>query len=356
MRPTIMTLSMALGLSIAWALFARPVWAIQQETRASMTQPTSESQTARYSKSGHDVTPLARAEVERLAKTLDPETYRITQKAGTEAPFCGNLLDNKLDGVYTCVVCQLPLFSSDHKFTSGTGWPSFFTPYDPDHVTEIPDTSMGMVRTEIQCARCSSHLGHLFEDGPRPTGLRFCLNSASIIFHEKGAELPAAALPVTTETAYFAGGCFWGIEHYFQLGDGVLSATSGYMQGKTDNPTYEQIMDKDSGHAETVKVVFDPKRISYERLLRAFFDMHNPTQLNYQGPDYGTQYRSGIWTANDEQLKLAKAYRDKLAESGKYADPIVTQIEPGKKFWAAEDYHQDYIANTGRACSVKNPW
>ena len=356
MRPMILTISMALGLAGAWLLFGRPVLAIQQETRTPMMTPTAESGAPRYSEKGHDISPLPRDEVERRARALGDEVYRITQKAGTEQAFCGTLLDNKKDGVYLCSICQLPLFSSDHKFTSGTGWPSFFTPYDNDHVTQIADSSLGMVRIEIECARCSSHLGHVFEDGPRPTGLRFCLNSASLAFTEKGAALPDGALPVKTETAYFAGGCFWGIEHYFQLGEGVISATSGYMQGASKNPTYKDVLKKNSGHAETVKVVFDPKRISYERLLQAFFDMHDPTQLNYQGPDFGAQYRSGIWTASDEQAAKAKAFIAKLTETKRYPRAIVTQVEPAKSFWSAEDYHQDYIVKTGRACHVQNPW
>ncbi len=355
MRPLILTLSLLTGLAGAWVLFARPVLAIQQETRSTMRTPTS-SDTARYSASGYDITPLPRDEVERRARALGDDAYRITQKAGTEAPFCGTLLDNKKDGVYVCAVCHLPLFSSDHKFTSGTGWPSFFTPFDEDHVTQIPDNTLGMQRIEIECARCDSHLGHVFEDGPRPTGLRFCLNSASLEFSEKGASLPAGAMPVKTQTAYFAGGCFWGIEHYFQQGEGVLSAESGYMQGDVKNPTYEDVLSHKSGHAETVKVVFDPRRITFERLLRAFFDMHDPTQFNRQGPDIGDQYRSGVWTTSDKQLEQARAYIAKLNASDRFRRDIVTQVEPAERFWAAEDYHQDYIVKTGRACHVKNPW
>ncbi len=145
------------------------------------------------SKSGYDVTPLSKDEVARLAAKLDPEAYRITQKAGTEPAFCGNLLDNKKEGVYACVVCGLPLFSSEHKFQSGTGWPSFFREVDPAHVTRRVDRAYGMERVEINCARCGAHLGHVFEDGPRPTGERHCLNSASMKFLEKGAPVPPRA-------------------------------------------------------------------------------------------------------------------------------------------------------------------
>jgi peptide-methionine (R)-S-oxide reductase len=136
------------------------------------------------SSSGHDVTPLARAEVERLAAPLSADERRVILDHGTERPFCGGLLDNKLDGIYACRLCDLPLFRSDAKFESGTGWPSFFAPFDPAHVREIRDTSLGMLRTEIRCARCDGHLGHVFPDGPPPTGLRFCLNSVAMRFEE----------------------------------------------------------------------------------------------------------------------------------------------------------------------------
>jgi len=319
------------------------------------------------SKSGYDITPLPKDKVAELAKTLDAETYRITQRAGTEPAGCGTLLDNKKDGVYTCVVCGLPLFSSEHKFHSGTGWPSFFKEFDREHVARKSDRSHGMIRVEINCARCGSHLGHVFDDGPKPTGERHCLNSASLKFYEKNDKLPPESRPLEKgavssqpgglETAYFAGGCFWGIEHYFQKGPGVVDAVSGYMQGKTDSPTYEDVCGHGTGHAEAVKVVFDPKKISFRRLLEAFFVMHDPTQLNRQGPDVGDQYRSGIYYTSDEQKREAEAYVKELTEKKKFGGKkIVTEIESAKKFWAAEQYHQDYIVKNGRACHVTNPW
>lgn len=330
-----------------------------QETRTSTSgeaTPVIEQSKRVISRSAYDITPLSKQRVAELASKLDEEAYRITQKAGTEAPFCGTLLDNKKEGVYCCVVCGLPLFSSGHKFTSGTGWPSFYREFDPQHVSRRVDRAHGMVRTEINCARCDAHLGHVFDDGPKPTGERHCLNSASLVFHEKGKELPAESQPIKTETAYFAGGCFWGIEHYFQKGPGVINAVSGYMQGDTEKPTYKDVCNKDTGHAETVKVVFDPTQISYKRLLEAFFVMHDPTQLNRQGPDVGSQYRSGIWFTSEEQRRAAEEYIGELGRSGKVKGRIVTQVEGAQTFWEAEEYHQDYIANTGRACHVKNPW
>jgi len=318
---------------------------------------------SKLSKTGYDITPLTPDRVRMLASKLDKESYRVTQQSGTEPAFCGNLLDNKKNGVYACIVCGLPLFSSDHKFNSGTGWPSFYQEVDPEHVSRKTDRAHGMVRTEINCARCGAHLGHVFDDGPKPTGERHCLNSASLKFYEKGQPMPIESQPAkagsagATETAYFAGGCFWGIEHYFQKGDGVIDAASGYMQGKKDKPTYEDVCGHGTGHAEAVKVVFDPKKITYRRLLEAFFVMHDATQLNRQGPDVGDQYRSGIYYTSEEQKKQAEAYIKELESTGSYKGrKIVTQVEPAKTFWAAEDYHQDYIEKTGRVCHVRDPW
>lgn len=134
------------------------------------------------SHSGYDITPLTAAERDRRAAHLTPEQRHILLDHGTERPFCGTLLGNKADGVYVCALCALPLFGSDTKFESGTGWPSFDRPFDPQHVRQIRDTSHGMIRTEIRCARCDGHLGHVFPDGPPPTRERYCLNSEAMEF------------------------------------------------------------------------------------------------------------------------------------------------------------------------------
>jgi peptide-methionine (R)-S-oxide reductase len=143
------------------------------------------------SASGYDIAPLAPETLARLAQDLTAEERKVILDHGTESPFCGTLLNNKVSGVYACRLCGLPLFRSNSKFESGTGWPSFTEAYDPAHIREISDRSYGMVRTEIRCVRCDGHLGHVFPDGPPPTRLRYCLNSVSMQFFESEADIPS---------------------------------------------------------------------------------------------------------------------------------------------------------------------
>ena len=295
-------------------------------------------------------------------RRLTPEQYRVLRNQGTERAFCGNLLDNKREGVYTCAGCGLPLFSSEAKFNSGTGWPSFFQPVAASNVVENRDVAHGMVRTEIVCARCAGHLGHVFDDGPRPTGLRFCLNSESLNFTPSselatladpgpaGAASPVPAKPhaegsapsPTSATAVLAGGCFWCTEAAFEQLAGVSDVESGYIGGARQAANYRRVCEGDTGHAEAIRITYDPARINFERLLDVFFDAHDPTQLNRQGADVGSQYRSAIFFANEAERTAAQAKIDELTRSKNFPSRIVTTLEPLAEFYPAEDYHQDY--------------
>jgi peptide methionine sulfoxide reductase msrA/msrB len=334
-----------------------------------------------FDKNGKLVGPVDSARVtlsdEEWSRRLTPEQFRILRSEGTERAFCGTLLDNKKEGVYCCAGCGLPLFASNSKFHSGTGWPSFFQPIARENVEERADDSVGMRRTEILCARCGGHLGHVFDDGPRPTGLRFCLNSESLKF-TPGTQLAALAdpaaehagpttsvapstaaptaaahsaapagaksekFPATTATAVFAGGCFWCTEAAFEQIKGVLDVQSGYAGGSKETARYEQVSNGNTGHAEAIRITYDPKQISYDRLLDVFFDAHDPTQLNRQDNDAGTQYRSTIFYVNEIEERAAQAKIKQLTAAKAFSRPIVTTLEPLKNFYAAEEYHQDY--------------
>lgn len=271
-------------------------------------------------------------------KPLTKEEARVIVHKGTEAPFTGAYLNNKRQGTYICRQCGTPLYASSDKFDSGCGWPSFDDAL-PGAVTRTPDADGH--RVEITCAACGGHLGHVFE-GERftPKNTRHCVNSISMVF-------------VPQEQAYFAGGCFWGVEDAFSQIEGVLDAASGYMGGQTENPTYEQVSTGRTGHAETVRVTYNPDVVDFETLARLFFEIHDPTQVNRQGPDVGTQYRSAVFYANAEQKAVAERLVDVLRDKGWEA---VTEISPAGEFTLAEDYHQDFTARTGRGgCHVRVP-
>ncbi len=278
-------------------------------------------------------------------KALKPDRYHVLREAGTERPFSGELLVEKRDGWFVCHACRLPLFKSDSKFDSHCGWPSFSEPSAFENIRTRRDLSGGMVRTEILCARCGSHLGHVFDDGPTATGLRYCVNSLSLDFNAGLAKMPPK-----TDTAIFAAGCFWGVEKLFYETPGVLSTTVGYTGGHTEHPSYKQVCGGNTGHAEAVEVVFDPARVTYTKLVELFFEAHDPTTLNAQGPDYGTQYRSGVFYRDQQQRKQAVEIRDKLVAKKMWSDSVVTEITPASTFWKAEDYHQKWFLTHPVTC------
>ncbi len=267
---------------------------------------------------------------------LNPEEERIIIHKVTERPFTGKYYNHKEAGTYTCKQCGTPLFRSSDKFDSGCGWPSFDDEI-PGAVKHTPDADG--VRMEITCAKCGGHLGHVFEgEGFTPKNTRHCVNSMSL-------EFITASQETALEKAYFAGGCFWGVEHLLKQSEGVISTRVGYMGGRTKNPTYKQVCYENTGHAEVVEVVFDPKKTSYETLARLFFEIHDPTQINRQGPDIGDQYRSAVFYTNNEQKETAEKLIALL--KGKGYNPV-TEVVPADTFWVAEDYHQDYYDNTGK--------
>lgn len=274
-------------------------------------------------------------------RKLSQEQERIIVCKGTERPFTGKYWDHHETGTYQCLRCGEALFPSEAKFDSGSGWPSFDRTL-PGAVREIPDSDGS--RTEIVCAKCGAHLGHVFVgEGFTERSTRHCVNSVSLDF-EPAAEKKAAG----SQEAFFAGGCFWGVEHLFQQEPGVMSAESGYMGGRVENPTYEQVCGHGTGHVETVRVVFDPSRTSYEKLARFFFEIHDPTQVDRQGPDRGEQYRSAIFTSDAGEKKTVEGLISLLERKGM---KVATKIEPAGPFWPAEDYHQNYLLrHEGRAC------
>lgn len=291
-----------------------------------------------------------------LKDKLTEEQYKVTQQCGTERPFQNAYWDNHEAGIYVDVVSGEPLFSSTDKFDSGSGWPSFTKPIGKKMVIEKRDLSYGMDRTEVRSSKADSHLGHLFLDGPGKDGTRYCINSASLKFipvaemerlgygeylelFEKSDKMSKAKV----EKAVLAGGCFWGMEDLLRKLPGVLSTEVGYSGGVQINPNYGLVSSGESGHAESVQIEFDPEILSYAELLRFYFKIHDPTTLNRQGNDRGTQYRSAIFYQDEDQKRIAEEVKMEIAKSGKWPAPIVTEITRAANFYPAEDYHQDYL-------------
>jgi peptide methionine sulfoxide reductase msrA/msrB len=312
----------------------------------------------------HDFKKPERAQ---LKEKLSSEQFAVTQQCGTEPPFRNAYWNNHKAGIYVDVVSGQPLFSSLDKFDSGTGWPSFTQPLESADVVEKSDSTLGRERTEVRSSVADSHLGHVFNDGPGAKGLRYCINSAALKFipveeMDQAGYGPylerfvkaALSKAVTHETAVLAGGCFWGMEEIIRKIPGVVKTTVGYTGGTTKDPTYGDVCSGATGHAESIEVVFDPARLSYESLLDYFFRMHDPTTLNRQHNDVGTQYRSAIFYTSDEQKAAAERVKARWEKSGKFNRPITTEIAAATAFYPAEEYHQKYLVKHpgGYTCHV----
>ncbi len=272
-----------------------------------------------------------------MNKELTNEEKRVILNKGTELPFSGKYYNFHERGTYVCKQCGAPLYFSEAKFDSGCGWPSFDEEIS-GAVRRLPDVDGR--RTEIVCAKCGGHLGHVFTgEGFTPKDTRHCVNSISMDFvpEDKQEE---------TEVAIFAGGCFWGVEHLMQQQPGILSIEVGYIGGSTENPTYREVCSHTTGHAEAVRIVFNPKKVSYTTLAKLFFEIHDPTQSDGQGPDLGDQYRSEIFYTTSRQKEIAEELIGQLQGKG---FQVVTRVTPATVFWKAEEYHQNYYNKTGKA-------
>lgn len=269
-------------------------------------------------------------------QSLPPAILNVIRHQATEPPHTGVYNQVPGKGTYVCRACGLALFRTSMQFSSHCGWPSFDETI-PSAIAQHLDKD-GQ-RIEITCARCHAHLGHVFQgEGFTDQNIRHCVNSVSLDFVGNSEVLD-------TEEAIVAGGCFWGVEHYLKQFSGMLKTEVGYTGGHIENPTYDDVCSGLTGHVEAIRVLYDPKKISYEEVLRYFFEIHDPTQENGQGPDIGPQYLSVIFYYDMDQKTIAEKLIHLLKHRG-YT--VVTKLVPMSIFWPAETYHQDYYEKTGK--------
>ncbi|MBL0707442.1 MAG: bifunctional methionine sulfoxide reductase B/A protein [Sulfurimonas sp.] len=269
--------------------------------------------------------------------TLSDEEKHVLINKGTQAPFVGKYTDEKTNGIYTCKICGTPLYKSSDKFDSNCGWPSFDDAIE-GAVKRVVDADGR--RVEIVCAKCGGHLGHVFEgEGFTEKNTRHCVNSISLKLDATKEKKDA-----NLSYAYFAGGCFWGVEYYLEKLDGVIEVSSGFMGGHVKNPSYYEVVAGKTGHLEAVEVVYDKSIISYESIARTFFEIHDPTQANGQGPDIGVQYLSAVFVENEKQRSSIKKLISLLYENGL---DVATKILPSAEFYKADESHQNYYKKKG---------
>ena len=274
-------------------------------------------------------------------KNLTPFEKNVIVNKGTERAFSGEYVKTTDKGVYKCKVCNASLYRSDDKFDSHCGWPSFDNAL-PGAIKEVPDKDGR--RTEIVCTNCGAHMGHVFKgEGLTKKNVRHCVNSVSLQF-AKQKIVKKNAVTSSLKKAYFAGGCFWGVEYYLEKIKGVKEVTSGFMGGNMSNPSYKDVIYKNTGHLETVEVLYDPSKVSYETLAKTFFEIHDPSQTNGQGPDIGSQYLSAVFVNNKEEREVTNRLIKILESKGL---KVATKVLDKTPFYTAEEYHQDHYERKG---------